>query len=181
MVPIFPDLQPYLHNAFDRAGAAGAVYAVGGVGDRGREKAAGKSGWNGCNLSVPFDKMVVRAGLTPWPKSLHNMRASCETDLMANHPIHVVCAWLGNTPKVALGHYLQTLEADFDKALGGAKSGAVSGGQAGPGGASRGGEPGGSAAKDGVWPSLAAPVLNLDTSTIGQGGTRTHTPCGARF
>ena len=45
---------------------------------------------------------------------------------MRNHPIHVVTAWLGNTPNVALKHYLQTLDADFQKALaGGAESGAV--------------------------------------------------------
>jgi hypothetical protein len=53
------------------------------------------------------------------------MRAGCETDLMPNHPIHVVTAWIGNTPKIALGHYPQTLDADFAKALkGGAESGA---------------------------------------------------------
>lgn len=45
---------------------------------------------------------------------------------MANHPIHVVTAWIGNTPKIALGHYLQALDADFAKAVkGGAESGAV--------------------------------------------------------
>ena len=61
-------------------------------------------------------------------EALHNMRASLETDLMADHPIHVVCKWVGNTPKVALGHYLQTLDSDFDKATrGGAESGAVAG------------------------------------------------------
>ena len=35
-------------------------------------------------------------------------------------------ARFGNTPKIALGHYLQTLDADFAKALkGGAESSAV--------------------------------------------------------
>ena len=47
---------------------------------------------------------------------------------MQEHPLHVVAAWIGNTPKIALGHYLQTLEADFEKAvLGVARSGAKSG------------------------------------------------------
>ena len=49
---------------------------------------------------------------------------------MANHPIHVVTAWIGNTPKIVLEHDLQTLESDFAKAVGdhqksGAESGAV--------------------------------------------------------
>jgi hypothetical protein len=37
----------------------------------------------------------------------------------------VVTAWLGNTPRIALKHYLQTTDADFDRAAqGGADSGA---------------------------------------------------------
>lgn len=64
VVPIFPDLKPYLADAFDRAGVGGAGYVVTGVVERGRAD--------------------------PWPKSLHNMRASLGTELMQRHPIHVV-------------------------------------------------------------------------------------------
>ena len=59
------------------------------------------------------------------------MRASCETDLATTHPIHVVCSWLGNTPKVAIGHYLQTNESDFRKALGSAPTPAGGRGEGG--------------------------------------------------
>ena len=39
----------------------------------------------------------------------------------------MVADWLGNTPKVALKHYLQVTDADFEKAVqGGAESGALS-------------------------------------------------------
>jgi hypothetical protein len=34
--------------------------------------------------------------------------------------MHVVTAWLGNTPRIALKHYLTPTEADFCKAAGGA-------------------------------------------------------------
>ena len=40
---------------------------------------------------------------------------------MKDHPIHVVTAWLGNTPRIALKHYLQVTDADFERA---SKSGA---------------------------------------------------------
>jgi cephalosporin hydroxylase len=30
----------------------------------------------------------------------------------------VVCAWLGNTPKIAMKHYLQVTEEDYKKAAG---------------------------------------------------------------
>jgi len=31
-------------------------------------------------------------------------------------PTHVVCAWLGNSPRIAHGHYLQVTEEHFAKA-----------------------------------------------------------------
>jgi hypothetical protein len=31
----------------------------------------------------------------------HNLRASRETELAAVYPMHVVCAWIGNTERIA--------------------------------------------------------------------------------
>ncbi len=60
------------------------------------------------------------------PKPYHNMRSSRETELVKNHPLHVVTAWLGNTPKIAMKHYFQVTDDDFAEAIGGgAKSGAT--------------------------------------------------------
>ena len=88
--------------------------------------------WTSVNRRTPFGKRIRRAGLTPWPKLFHNLRASCETHLIPHHPLHVVTAWLGNTPKIALAHDLQSLDRNFDKAVrGGAESGAVGGAKAG--------------------------------------------------
>ena len=53
-------------------------------------------------------------------------RPSRETELAAEHPLHVVCAWIGNTTSIAAAHYLQVTDADFERAArGAAKSGAV--------------------------------------------------------
>jgi len=46
------------------------------------------------------------------------MRISRETELAATHPIHVVAAWMGNTPKIATKHYLKVTDSDFEKATG---------------------------------------------------------------
>lgn len=117
-VPIFPDLRPFLEDAIERVGCTGAVHVVGGFGERSRQKvAASKYGWNAVGVGTPFGKLVKRAGFELWPKLMHNMRASCETDLATSHPIHVVAAWMGHTPNVALGHYLQTHQGDVQKAL----------------------------------------------------------------
>jgi len=68
-------------------------------------------------MRTTFLKIIRRAGLTSWPKPFHNMRSSSETDLAGREPLHLVTAWIDNTPRIALGHYLQTNDADFEKAL----------------------------------------------------------------
>ncbi len=128
VVPVFAALRPYLEEAFELA-EPGEEYVVGGkTGATFRISGKGQQGWQRANLRTTFQKIIRRAGLVQWPKLFHNLRASCETDLMQEHPIHVVTAWIGNTPNVALQHYLQTLDSDFAKAVrGSAKSGAESG------------------------------------------------------
>jgi hypothetical protein len=55
------------------------------------------------------------------------MRASRETELVAEFPTHVMCEWLGNSETVARRHYLTVRDEDYDRAVlkSAAKSGAV--------------------------------------------------------
>lgn len=123
VVPIFAALRPHLEEAFELSEPGSEFVVSGPQADRYRASAA--VGWKGTNLRTTMMKLIRRAGLKAWAKPFHNLRASCETDLMQHHSIHVVTAWIGNTPSVAIGHYLQTLESDFNKAVrGGAESGA---------------------------------------------------------
>lgn len=122
-IPLFAELRPILAEAFDLA-PEGAVYVVDG---NHREAANTASGWRNCNLRTRFERLVNRAGLQPWPRLFHAMRATRETELATEHPMHVVTAWLGNTPRIALKHYLQVTDADFERAAkGGAECGAPS-------------------------------------------------------
>jgi len=68
-------------------------------------------------MRTQFGRIIVRAGLEPWPRLFHNLRASRETELAQEYPVHVVTAWLGNTPKIAMKHYLMTTDSDFQKAV----------------------------------------------------------------
>jgi len=108
-VPIFPELRPYLQEAFEQA-PEGTTQVI-------TIKTDGNQ-----NLWTRFAKIIRRAGLTPWPKLFHNLRASRETELAATYPLHVVCTWLGNSTLIAKKHYLQVTDADFQRA---AKCGAV--------------------------------------------------------
>ena len=69
------------------------------------------------NLRTQFDRIVRQAGVDPWPKPFHNLRASRETELAERFPLHVVCGWIGNTAKVAARHYLQTTPEHFELAV----------------------------------------------------------------
>ena len=119
-VPIVPELRVELDAAFERAPER-ATYVVGEY----RKAALTGKGWRNANLRTQFERVISRAGLKPWPRLFHTMRASCETDWVRVHPLHVVAKWMGHSPKIALTHYTQVTDADFDAAIrGGANSGA---------------------------------------------------------
>jgi integrase len=101
--PIFPELRPYL--------------------EKWRDQSARNEGWvfsrrwsKSTNLRTPFMRILRKAKVKPWPKLFQNQRSSRETELLKEFPVHVVCAWLGNTPRVALKHYAQVTDEDFKKA-----------------------------------------------------------------
>ena len=68
------------------------------------------------NPRTRFEKIIKRAGVTPWPRLWHNLRASRQTELTETFPAHVVSAWLGNSERIAAEHYLQVLDSHFQKA-----------------------------------------------------------------
>ena len=130
VIPLFPLLRPHLEVAFEHA-EEGSEYVIP---EEYRRRANGEREWGGANLRTQFGKIVRRAGVDPWPRLWHSLRASCESDLAQSFPLATVTKWLGNTPSVALRHYVDPTEAAFDRAVNwvpvtksGAKSGARSG------------------------------------------------------
>ena len=59
--------------------------------------------------------------ISGWPRLFHSMRASRQTELQREFPLHVVCSWLGNSPRIAQQSYLLVTEDDFAKAAGAKK------------------------------------------------------------
>ncbi|MBU4271383.1 MAG: tyrosine-type recombinase/integrase [Planctomycetes bacterium] len=109
-IPFFPELRPHLEAAFDEA-AAGTEYVI----TRYRDSKT--------NLRTQLERIIVKAGLEPWPKLWQNLRSTRETELAETYPMHVVTSWLGNTATVAAKHYLQVTDEHFQRAAtGGAKA-----------------------------------------------------------
>ena len=73
-----------------------------------------------CNDSTNYRKglkeIILKAGLLPWPKLFNNLRSTRETELAKNYSLQAATAWIGNTPKIALGHYLQVTEQEWQNA-----------------------------------------------------------------
>jgi len=106
VTPIFPELKPYLLAVFEQR-------------EEGEENVITRYRQANCNLRTQLIRYIKKAGLTPWPRLFHNLRASCQTELVERFPAHVVCEWLGNSEAVAREHYLQTTDEHFAKAIAG--------------------------------------------------------------
>lgn len=111
IVPIFPELRPFLEEALDLA-------------EDGEEFAITRYRRSNSNLRTALIRYIRRAGLEPWPKLFNNLRSSCQTELEEQCPSHVVCAWLGNSERIAREHYLQVTDAHYERAT---RSGALGG------------------------------------------------------
>lgn len=102
-LPIFPELRPYLEAVWEEA-EAHTVHVI----TRYRDSTQ--------NLRTQLNRIIRRAGLTPWGKLWQNLRATRSTELTAVYPGHVVAAWMGHSPETAHKHYLQVTDEDFDRA-----------------------------------------------------------------
>src|SRR5262249_35242701 len=69
------------------------------------------------NLRTQLLRIMRKAGVKPWPRLFQNLRASRETELADQFPLHVVTDWIGNSPDVATRHYLKTTDDHFRKAV----------------------------------------------------------------
>jgi integrase len=106
-VPLFPELLPFLREVFEQA-ESGTEYVI----TRYRR--------SNQNLQMQLRRFLKRAGLDPWPKLYQNLRSTRQTELAETFPLHVVCAWIGNSRPVAIKHYLQVTDDHFRKAAQGA-------------------------------------------------------------
>src|SRR5205814_6604379 len=103
-MPLFPELRPYLLDAFSQA-------------EEGTQHVVTRCRDSKTNLRTQMERIIKRAGVKPWPKLFHNLRSTRQTELTEKFPSHVVCAWLGNSRAVAQDHYLQVTDAHFAAAV----------------------------------------------------------------
>lgn len=106
IVPIFPELMPYLEDVYDHLPEGAPADVI----TRYRDTRQ--------NLRTQLCRIIRKAGLKVWPRPWHNLRATRQTELCERFPIHVVCEWLGNSRIVAQAHYLKVTDAHIAEAVG---------------------------------------------------------------
>ncbi len=103
LVPIFPEVAELLEKQFDEV-AEGEQFVF-------------PTLRNHKNLSTTAKKYVKKSKLPVWGSFWNSLRANRETDLMDSHGIRKACAWIGNTPTVAMKNYRVQKGGDFDDAV----------------------------------------------------------------
>lgn len=121
VIPLFAELREYLEDARELAGD---------IADDPTAPVISRYRSANSNLRTQLQRIIKRASVKPWPKLFQNLRATRETELAETYPLHVVCAWIGNSPKVAADSYLQITDAHFRSAQETTRSAAESGGTA---------------------------------------------------
>jgi integrase len=112
--PIFPEVLEILKVAKEQA-SEGAEYVI--DHPEYRRAACSEYGWRNANLRTQFTRILKKAGVEPWDRLFHSMRASRQTELEAEFPLHVVCSWLGNSPRIAQRSYLLVTDDHFQAAI----------------------------------------------------------------
>ena len=109
IMPLIPELRPYVEDVRDEVNPGIDVPLSDPVITRYRD--------TNSNLRTQLLRILRSAGVEPWERLFHNMRASRQTEQADQFPAHVVADWIGNSPKIAERHYLQTTESHFQLAL----------------------------------------------------------------
>ena len=118
-IPFFPRIEECLLEAQKEA-PEGAVYVVEKHAPlylRGQKERVYISRQG--NMGTMFRKIMKQAGISPWKKLIHNLRASFAIDLMSkkygDHNIYVIAKWMGHSVQVMLQHYGRFQKSDFAK------------------------------------------------------------------
>lgn len=78
------------------------------LGERGGgEEAVLKGLAEDSTLRMRLRALIEKAGMEPWPRVFHNLRASCAMDWVKRVPATSVAQWMGHGLGVSMDHYLQ--------------------------------------------------------------------------
>jgi integrase len=103
-VPLFPEIRDALEELWEEAPDGEPLLFPG-------------HQITGAGLSSELQRTCRAAGIALWPRPWQNLRATRETELLEEFPIHAVAQWLGHSPAVAIQHYAQIVKEHQARAV----------------------------------------------------------------
>jgi len=104
LIPLFPEIAKLLEERFNEA-AEGEEHIL-----------PSYRHANHYKPSTMLRAALRRAGVKPWSRLYHSLRASRQSELAELYPAHVCSEWLGNSVQVGEKHYLMVTPEHFAKA-----------------------------------------------------------------
>jgi integrase len=104
VVPLFPELRPYLETARNEATYDGDFVIV-------------QNRSTNPMLRKRLLDALARASIAPWPKLFQNLRTTRAIELASLFPDHVAAEWMGHNEATARKHYWRATDEDFQQAL----------------------------------------------------------------
>jgi hypothetical protein len=71
------------------------------------------------SLRTQLERLILQAGLKPWPKRFQNLRATRATELVGKQGAHIAANWLGHSQVIAKEHYWRPTAENIRRAVGG--------------------------------------------------------------
>ncbi|MBR2693726.1 MAG: site-specific integrase [Thermoguttaceae bacterium] len=109
LIPMFPELKEELENQWEIAEGTKSPLVIPDLVANSTAKSQA--------LANQFRRIIFRAGLTPWERLFQNLRESRANEIWSEYPRHIAIKWLGHTETVAVKHYLQVTDEQFQRAL----------------------------------------------------------------
>ena len=103
LVPHFPELRKELEE-LDAMAEPDEVYILDSL-----------HGESYQNLANKFRRIIFQAGLKPWERLFHNLRASRSNELFREFSIFDASYWMGQSAKIAQHHYINSNNPDLIK------------------------------------------------------------------
>ena len=103
-IPLFPELGEQIEQLWE-------------VAKEGEPRMFPSDTISSAGLNSKLQSVLRACGIPLWPKPFINMRASRDSELLEQYPIHVVATWMGHSARIALKHYAQVQEVHWDAAV----------------------------------------------------------------
>lgn len=113
-LPIFPELKPILEFAFAKQDKPNNGFVVRNILNL-KDTDRSKVNWSNKNAGPHMERLIIKAGESPWPKLFQNLRVTRENELLRDDEYRrdAIHAFIGHTSETFDANYKHLSDDDF--------------------------------------------------------------------